>query len=554
MFRKMIPLISAALLAFSFAAGAQDMPAKAAADGTLTDAKGMTLYTFDRDAGGKSACNGPCATNWPPLMAAADAKAAGDWTVITRDDGASSGRTRASRCTRGRRTRSRATRPATTSTTCGIQPPSSALAPRPARGDARRPARGSACAGSSPSALDRTAPAMSTSSPADPPLPQPDLLAAIPRLRRYARVLTGDPSRADDLVQEALARAWEKRRLWRAGSDLRAWLFTVMHNVFVNQRALARREAANVSLDAEGEGNAAWQMPVRANQHDARRAAGADAARRPPAGGPARGAAARRGRGDCATRRSPPCSAIPVGTVMSRLSRAREKLRRMASRSRRRRCRSSNESSNVRREPADEPAADHRRRRQRLRGRPARARAHARRSRRRSRAIRRSRARRGTARAERRAARRVRPVARRARSRALLVAARASGTRPRARGAPAARWRVGARRGGLARRRRGRRLVRPRRERSSATARRRRSRGRRRSRTRCTPPTRSVRSRVWAAEEKRLVTWLSKRLGLRGARARSQRRSATRWSAGASSPATSARRRCSCTRTPTSSG
>ena len=57
-------------------------------DGVLTNAAGMTLYTFDNDAGGKSACNGPCAANWPPLMAAADAKASGDWTIITRDDGA----------------------------------------------------------------------------------------------------------------------------------------------------------------------------------------------------------------------------------------------------------------------------------------------------------------------------------------------------------------------------------------------------------------------------------------------------------------------------------
>jgi predicted lipoprotein with Yx(FWY)xxD motif len=54
---------------------------------TLVDAKGMTLYVFDKDASGKSACNGPCATNWPPLMAGADAKASGDWTVVTRDDG-----------------------------------------------------------------------------------------------------------------------------------------------------------------------------------------------------------------------------------------------------------------------------------------------------------------------------------------------------------------------------------------------------------------------------------------------------------------------------------
>ncbi|MDE3079275.1 MAG: hypothetical protein KGI94_04525 [Paracoccaceae bacterium] len=53
----------------------------------FTDAKGMSLYTFDNDKGGKSACNGPCAVNWPPLMAAASDKASGKWTVITRNDG-----------------------------------------------------------------------------------------------------------------------------------------------------------------------------------------------------------------------------------------------------------------------------------------------------------------------------------------------------------------------------------------------------------------------------------------------------------------------------------
>ncbi len=51
------------------------------------DAKGMSLYTFDKDSAGKSACNGPCAENWPPLMASADAKASSDWTIVTRDDG-----------------------------------------------------------------------------------------------------------------------------------------------------------------------------------------------------------------------------------------------------------------------------------------------------------------------------------------------------------------------------------------------------------------------------------------------------------------------------------
>ena len=63
-------------------------PAKVA-DGVLVGPNGMTLYTFDKDVAdsGKSACNGPCATNWPPFMATATDQAAGDYTVITRDDG-----------------------------------------------------------------------------------------------------------------------------------------------------------------------------------------------------------------------------------------------------------------------------------------------------------------------------------------------------------------------------------------------------------------------------------------------------------------------------------
>ncbi|MBS0534451.1 MAG: hypothetical protein JSR72_10375 [Proteobacteria bacterium] len=80
----------AALALATTAAFAQSAPVKTG-DSTkgkvLTDTSGMTLYTFDKDSAGKSACNGPCATNWPPLMAAADAKAAGAFTVIVRDDG-----------------------------------------------------------------------------------------------------------------------------------------------------------------------------------------------------------------------------------------------------------------------------------------------------------------------------------------------------------------------------------------------------------------------------------------------------------------------------------
>jgi RNA polymerase sigma factor (sigma-70 family) len=61
------------------------------------------------------------------------------------------------------------------------------------------------------------------------------LVAHVPSLRRYARALTGDAWAADDLVQDTLERACVKWRLWAVGTDLRAWLFTLMHNVFANQ-------------------------------------------------------------------------------------------------------------------------------------------------------------------------------------------------------------------------------------------------------------------------------------------------------------------------------
>ena len=164
----------------------------------------------------------------------------------------------------------------------------------------------------------------------DAPLPHPDLIAAIPRLRRYARVLTGDATRADDLVQETLARGWEKRRLWTAGTDLRAWLFTIMHNVFVNQRALAVRDAQNVSLDGDGEGGAAWQVPVRAPQqaHVELLEVLRELSRLPPEQREVLVLAAVE---EMRYEEIATILSIPVGTVMSRLSRAREKLRRLAS-------------------------------------------------------------------------------------------------------------------------------------------------------------------------------------------------------------------------------
>jgi len=80
------------------------------------------------------------------------------------------------------------------------------------------------------------------------------IIPHIPRLRRYARLLTGDAHRADDLVQDTLERACLKWQLWHPGADpsvqLRAWLFTVMHNLFVNQ-VRSRAGMARDTVDAE---------------------------------------------------------------------------------------------------------------------------------------------------------------------------------------------------------------------------------------------------------------------------------------------------------------
>jgi RNA polymerase sigma-70 factor, ECF subfamily len=71
----------------------------------------------------------------------------------------------------------------------------------------------------------------------------------IPRLRRYARALARDASRADDLVQSCLARALAKSHLWQPGTDLRAWLFTILHNQHVNDVRRAVREGISVPVD-----------------------------------------------------------------------------------------------------------------------------------------------------------------------------------------------------------------------------------------------------------------------------------------------------------------
>jgi RNA polymerase sigma-70 factor (ECF subfamily) len=75
------------------------------------------------------------------------------------------------------------------------------------------------------------------------------LEAQIPSLRRYARALLRDASRADDLVQDTLVRALAKQHLWQPDTNLRAWLFTLMHNLYVNAVRQSVREGAMVNVE-----------------------------------------------------------------------------------------------------------------------------------------------------------------------------------------------------------------------------------------------------------------------------------------------------------------
>src|ERR1700730_9095060 len=158
-------------------------------------------------------------------------------------------------------------------------------------------------------------------------LPDPDLMAALPRLRRYARVLAGGLNRAGGLVQDALNPARAKRELWQEGSDLRAWLFTIMHNVHINQFSLRQREFSEISLDAD-EGAGAWEIPVRATQSDRVELAEifVQIGRLPDEQREVLLLAAVE---EMRYQDIAKVLGVPIGTVMSRLSRARERLRRM---------------------------------------------------------------------------------------------------------------------------------------------------------------------------------------------------------------------------------
>jgi len=146
------------------------------------------------------------------------------------------------------------------------------------------------------------------------------LVDLIPRLRRYARALVNDRASADDLVQDTLERAWAKLHLYRRGTDLRAWLFTVMHNVHVNKVRSAR---ASDPLDDEMP-----ELAQRAAQGDSLVVRDLDRAiaRLPDE---QRAVLLLVTLEEMSYDQVASALGIPIGTVMSRLSRAREKLRAM---------------------------------------------------------------------------------------------------------------------------------------------------------------------------------------------------------------------------------
>lgn len=146
------------------------------------------------------------------------------------------------------------------------------------------------------------------------------MVELIPRLRRYARALVGERYGADDLVQDTLERACRKLHLFRAGTDLRAWLFTVMHNVYVNQV----RSGRVVLVDDEE----LAELPERASEVDGlvMRDLGRAIRKLPDE---QREVLLLIALEDMSYEETARALEIPIGTVMSRLSRAREKLRSM---------------------------------------------------------------------------------------------------------------------------------------------------------------------------------------------------------------------------------
>ena len=145
----------------------------------------------------------------------------------------------------------------------------------------------------------------------------------IPRLRRYARVLTRNPDRADDLVQDTLSRALDKQHLWQTGTNLGAWLFTIMHNQNVNNVRRNFRESAAVDIE-----QVSTTLPATTDPSASRKMVELDRAlARLPLG--QQQVILLVGLEGMSYEDTAEILSIPVGTVRSRLSRGRDTLRQL---------------------------------------------------------------------------------------------------------------------------------------------------------------------------------------------------------------------------------
>ena len=150
-----------------------------------------------------------------------------------------------------------------------------------------------------------------------------DILAEIPRLRRYAFVLLRDQVSADDLVQDSLERALSRQYLFQPGTNLRAWLFTIMHNLHVNAVIKARRAPPAGTTDDVAESHRSAVAPAQADKlmlRDLERALETLSEEQ-------RAVVLLVGVEGLTYAETAAVLEVPVGTVMSRLARGRNRLR-----------------------------------------------------------------------------------------------------------------------------------------------------------------------------------------------------------------------------------
>jgi RNA polymerase sigma-70 factor (ECF subfamily) len=151
-----------------------------------------------------------------------------------------------------------------------------------------------------------------------------ELMEHVPRLRRYARALINNRDLADDLVQDTLERALGRTALFQAGTDLRAWLFTIMHNVFANQARKASVRAVHVSVDDDSVAESEFAVPAEQSRSLEMRDLDYALQRLPTE---QREVVLLVGLEEMSYADVALALDIPIGTVMSRLSRGRERLR-----------------------------------------------------------------------------------------------------------------------------------------------------------------------------------------------------------------------------------